>query len=123
MCFEKGCNKEMGERYPKYAKFFADVNERMFDLMMIFRKGFYVHKDFHGSASIKKVLPVLCPDLKYTDLDIQEGETASNKWREMIDPKANKKASQEIYDDLIKYCALDTMAMVRILEEVRKAVK
>lgn len=122
MCFEKGCNKEMGERYPEFASFFADVNERMFDLMAIFKRGYYVHKDFHGSASIKQVLPVLCPDLKYTDLDIQEGETASNKWREMIDPETSDKESKKIYADLLQYCALDTMAMVRILEEVRKMV-
>lgn len=122
MSFEKGCNKEMGERYPEFAGFFEDVNERMFDLMMIFRKGFYVHKDFHGSASIKKVLPVICPDLKYTDLDIQEGATASNKWREMIDPKLKQGEAKKIYDDLLKYCELDTLAMVRILEEMEKVV-
>lgn len=119
MGFEKGCNREMGERYPEFAEFFKDVNERTFDLMNIFRKGFYVHKDFHGSSSIKKVLPVLCPDLSYAEMDIHEGATASNKWRDMIDPDASDKEAKKIHDDLLKYCEMDTYAMVRILEELR----
>ena len=32
---------------------------------------------FNGSASIKQVLPVLCPELSYKELDIQEGGSAT----------------------------------------------
>jgi hypothetical protein len=120
MSFEKGCNSEMGERYPELMSFLEDVNNRVFDLMQIFKKGYYVHKDFHGSASLKKVLPVVVPELSYTDLAIHEGGTASNKWREMIEPEMSKKEKEEICNNLLKYCELDTMAMVKILEELRK---
>lgn len=120
MGFEKGCNSEMGERHPKFLPFFEGVNDRMFDLMEVFKKGFYVHKDFHGSASLKQVLPVLVPDLSYGDLEIHEGGTASNKWRKMIDKETSMEEKDEIYDNLLKYCELDTLAMVRILEELRK---
>jgi len=92
----------------------------MFDLMQVFKKGYYVHKDFHGSASIKKVLPVIVPELSYTDLVIHEGGTASNRWGEMIKPETNSEIKAETYNNLLKYCELDTLAMVRILEEVRK---
>lgn len=118
MSFEKGCNSEMGERYPEFASFFEDINDRMFDLMQVFKKGYYVHKDFIGSASIKKVLPVLVPELSYGDLAIHEGGTASNKWRVMIDAKTDKKESEQIYNNLLTYCELDTLAMVRILEQL-----
>jgi len=123
MGFEKGCNTEMGERYHEFLEFFEDVNNRMFDLMNIFRKGYYVHKDFYGSASLKRVLPVIVPDLSYGNLEIQEGMSASNKWREMIDPKMDKKQAEEIYNNLLKYCELDTLAMVRILKELVKILK
>ena len=121
--FEKGCNTEMGQRYPEYTSFFGDLNERAFDLMQIFKKGYYVHKDFHGSASLKKVLPVLIPGLSYQDLNIQEGMTASNSWRDMIDEKTDKDIKEKIYNDLLKYCALDTLAMVDILAKVRDIIK
>lgn len=120
MSFEKGCNSEMGDRYPEFATFFEDINSRMFDLMQVFKKGYYVHKDFIGSASIKKVLPVLVPELSYSDLNIHEGGTASNKWRVMIDAKTTKKESEEIYNNLLTYCELDTLAMVKILERLYK---
>ena len=120
MGFEKGCNSEMGERYPEFLGFFEDINNRMFDLMMVFKKGYYVHKDFHGSASLKKVLPVLVPALSYGDLAIHEGGTASNQWGEMIKLETSQEAKSETYNNLLKYCELDTLAMVRILEELRK---
>jgi hypothetical protein len=131
--FEMGCNEEMGKRYPKYKKFFQSVNKRMYDLMMIFRNGYYVHKDFQGSASLKKVLPVLVPKLSYQKLNIHEGGTASDSWREMIEPispnlvdkHALSQAEGEkgqIYNDLLKYCELDTLAMVEILKALEKVI-
>lgn len=120
MGFEKGCNSEMGERYPEFMSFFKDINSRMFDLMQVFKKGYYVHKDFHGSASLKEVLPVLVPELSYAELAIHEGGTASNKWRDMIDLETSKKEKEEIYNNLLKYCELDTLAMVRILDFLKE---
>jgi hypothetical protein len=118
--FEKGCNLEMGERHHEYADFLESVNERMYDLMDTFKKGYYVHHDFKGSASIKKVLPVLVPKLSYKKLNIQEGGTASDSWLKMIDGRMNKKDAAQTYKDLLKYCELDTLAMVEILEVLRK---
>jgi hypothetical protein len=118
--FEKGCNSEMGERHPAFAKFLAGVNERMYDLIDSFRKGYYVHKDFNGGASLKQVLPVLVPKLSYKVLSIQEGGTASDSWLRMVDGRMNKKEAEQTYKDLLKYCELDTLAMVEILNVLNK---
>lgn len=120
MGFEKGCNTEMGKRASEYQMFFKDINSRMYDLMHVFKQGYYVHKDFHGSASLKKVLPVLVPALSYKDLEVQEGTTASNNWGDMVTKSISKKEKDKIYNDLLAYCELDTLAMVRILEGLRK---
>lgn len=120
MCFEQGCNEDMAERAGEFKEFFDDINERMYDLMMVFRKGLYIHKDFLGSASLKKVLPVLVPSLSYGEINIHEGMTASNSWFEMVSPKTTEKRKEEIYADLLKYCELDTLAMVEILNELRR---
>ena len=37
----------------------------------------------NGSNSIKAVLPTICPDLSYNDLDIQDGTTAQLTWLEL----------------------------------------
>jgi len=121
--FEKGCNAEMGERHPGYAKFLVSVNRRMYDLMDTFKKGYYVHHDFMGSASIKKVLPVLVPKLSYKKLNIQEGGTASASWLRMVDGRMNDREARQTYKDLLKYCELDTLAMVEILKVLNRTIK
>jgi hypothetical protein len=106
-------------------KFIDDINSRVYDLMDIFSKQHYVHKDFQGSTSIKAVLPVLIPELSYKKLEIREGGTASMKWNEMTtrernDEKTKKKIKLSqaeadlIAKNLLKYCALDTYAMYAI---------
>ncbi len=119
MGFEKGCNEDMGEREKEYQAFFKDINSRMYDLMSVFKKGFYVHKEFHGSASLKKVLPVLAPELSYGDLNIHEGMTASNNWGDMVMGDMSEEDKKKTYNDLLKYCELDTLAMFEILEKLR----
>lgn len=121
--FEKGCNKEMGERNPEFAAFFRGVNARMYDPMWIFKKrgGSYSHSAFRGSASLKKVLPVLVPDLSYKKLAIQEGETASNSWPVLTGAGTPARQKKKLYDDMLAYCGLDTLAMVRIIDHLRDA--
>ncbi|MBD3359244.1 MAG: DUF2779 domain-containing protein [Candidatus Buchananbacteria bacterium] len=118
--FEKGCNREMARRAPKYSDFLQEINNSMYDLMMIFRNGYYVHKNFHGSASIKKVLPVIVPKLSYKDLEIQEGGTASQSWLTLIDESVKKSERNKLATDMLKYCELDTFAMVEILRKLKE---
>jgi len=95
-------------------------NERLFDLMDIFQKNLYVHKDFKGKYSIKKVLPVFDPKLSYKELSIQNGSMAMNSWKKMVFESDNEAEKEQIKKDLLEYCKLDTWAMVRIYEELLK---
>ncbi len=118
--FEKDRNTEMGKRLPEFEPFYASVNDRMYDPIALFKKkgGSYFHSDFMGSASLKKVLPVLAPELSYKDLAIQEGETASNGWPTLIDPHTPAAKRDKLRDDMLAYCGRDTLAMVRIMEHL-----
>ena len=78
--FEKTRNTEMAGMFPEFAAFFEEVNAHTYDLMKIFSDNLYIHPDFKGRSSIKKVLPVLVPDLSYLDLGIGDGMTASISW-------------------------------------------
>lgn len=115
--FEKACNKLMAELYPEYAIFLNQVNDRVVDLMLPFKNGHYVDKDFMGSASIKKVLPVLAPDLSYGDMDVSEGQSAQRLWMEAVYTDKNSETEKsKLMESLREYCELDTYAMVRIFE-------
>lgn len=120
--FEKSRNKEMGVLYPAYADFLADLNDRMYDLRVPFQKGYYQHPDFKGKTSLKSVLPVLSPEVSYNDLAIQNGMIATIKWHHATDGRLSKKEQKQTFQDLLSYCDLDTLAMVKILEELRAVV-
>jgi hypothetical protein len=112
--FEKGRNSELGEMYPKHGEFFAEVNESVFDLETIFTKQLYVHPEFRGRTSIKNVLPVLCPQHSYKELQIADGTSASINWYHMATKRHPEEHCTRIYENLCKYCELDTLAMVEI---------
>lgn len=117
--FEKTRNTEMAEMFPEYAAFFEEVNARTYDLMKIFSDKLYIHPDFRGRSSIKKVLPVVVPELSYDSLGIREGMTATIKWFRAR--KWNTMAEDErlqIFADLEEYCKMDTWAMVEIFRRL-----
>lgn len=121
--FEKTRNEEMAVMFPDLADFFKEVNAKTYDLMKIFADKLYIHPDFKGRSSIKKVLPVLVPELRYTDLGIGDGLTATISWYRAVKWDHMEKTDREkIFDDLEKYCELDTIAMVRIYEELLAAI-
>lgn len=120
--FEMSRNKEMADQYPEYSGQLSAINERVFDLMEIFSKQHYVHPDFKGSYSIKKVLPVLVPELSHSNLEtIQDGGVASLHWFKHIYKNSPEKDST--IKNLVEYCKLDTWAMVAIFMELKKLQK
>lgn len=120
MSYEKKCNNIMAEIYPEYVEFLNSVNDRMNDLMIPFANIWFFDKDFFGSASLKYVLPVLVPELSYKELDVSDGLLARRVWTQTVLEGKNQDNRDKIMEDLSKYCTLDTYAMVRILEELRK---
>lgn len=111
--FEAGRNREMAKTYPEFASQLENINDRMFDLMEIFSKGLYIHPEFHGSASIKNVLPVLAKDLSYDGLSIPKGDAAMMAWVALTRGQLSAAEIEQTRQDLLRYCALDTLAMVR----------
>lgn len=118
--FEKAQNCAMGELFPDKADFLSGLNSRIVDLEVVFKKGRYVDARFDGSTSIKKVLPVICPELSYENLEIQDGEAATALWHKMIN--AEESESDRIARNLLRYCKLDTLAMVKIYQFLRQLV-
>ena len=109
--FEKTQNKEMRKWFPEKTDFLTDIDDRMVDLEKVFKTA-YVDAGFDGSTSIKKVLPVICPELDYEELDVQDGASAMEAWQRMINADAHQ--SDAIATSLLEYCRLDTFAMVEI---------
>ena len=112
--YENTRNKEMAARFTDCANFLNDLTARTVDLEDVFKTS-YVDIAFRGSTSIKKVLPVLVPDLTYEGLAIAGGTEAMEGWLEMVAMPPGE-ARETRRRDLLRYCEQDTLAMVRIYE-------
>lgn len=118
--FEGKCHEELALLLPQYADIFHSYNQRLFDLMDVFSENHYVHHDFRGGYSIKDVLPVLVPEMSYKTLNIRDGSMAMNGWKAMMFEMTEQQEKDQMKHDLLKYCELDTLAMVKIFEVLKK---
>jgi hypothetical protein len=89
--------------------------DRLFDLLAVVKTHCY-HPDFHGSYSLKAVLPALVSDMTYSDLAIQDGSNASVAFAQMIASDTEEPERARIRGALLDYCERDTEAMVRLLQ-------
>lgn len=119
--YETGVLNSIIEHYPEYADKLQAIIDRFVDLYAIIRNHYY-HPKFYGSFSLKYVLPALAPEMSYDQLSIQEGMQASLEYLRMIDPETPQKEKANIKSDLLTYCGQDTLAMVRIRDELLKAL-
>jgi len=112
--FEIGRNKDMARLYPEYSSFLEDVNDRIFDLMEIFSQGHYLHAGFRGSASLKSILPVLVPEMRYENLPISNGQETMLAWWKLFRGEIPAEDQEKTRTAMLTYCQFDTLAMVEI---------
>ncbi|TNF55692.1 DUF2779 domain-containing protein [bacterium] len=120
--FEKNIIRALGNDFPDLATKLHSLSERIVDLEKIISRYFY-HPDFQGSTSIKKTLPVLVPDLSYKDMEIADGFSAMATFANLARGRYRKKKEIEtIKRNLLEYCRLDTLAMVKMHEYLLRHV-
>jgi hypothetical protein len=123
--FEKARIKEMASIFPDLAEPLLGINARMVDLLDVFQGGLMYNQAMGGSFSIKSVLPALVPNNPELDYkaneDVQHGMAATQAFLSL---KYRTPAERErIRQNLLKYCGLDTLAMVVIYRELCRYVK
>ena len=123
--FECGRIKELAETFPDLAEHLLNIRDNIVDLLIPFQSGFYYNRAMGGSFSIKSVLPALFPDdssLDYHNLDdIHNGSEAMNAFPAMEHMPPEK--LERTRRNLLKYCELDTFAMVKVWEKLKEAAK
>jgi hypothetical protein len=115
--FEKERLEELMAKFPERQGELLGILERLVDLHPIIRDNIY-HPEFRGSFSIKKVLPALVmdADLSYQNLQIADGGSAVIAFARMARKEITGQAAEETRANLLRYCKLDTLAMVRLHE-------
>lgn len=116
--FERTVIKDLVKQFPDLAAGLEALIARLVDLHPIARD-YYYHPDMKGSWSIKYVLPAIAPDLSYQEIgEVQDGLAAGRAYQEILDELTPIERKVKLEKDLLEYCQLDTLAMVRLAHKL-----
>lgn len=123
--FECGRIKELACAFPDLAEHLLNICSNIQDLLTPFQSGYYYNRAMGGSFSIKSVLPALYPDdpdLDYHNLDrVHNGSEAMELFPKIKDLPPEEQAIAR--KNLLAYCKLDTLAMVKVWQRLIEAAK
>jgi predicted RecB family nuclease len=115
--FEKACIVGLAKVCPALEDELMAIASKLVDLLPIVRNNVY-HPQFHGSFSIKSVLPALIPSMGYANLEVASGDVAALKLEKMILGEIAGN-THELRSALLKYCEMDTYAMVELYRKLK----
>ncbi len=121
--FECGRIKELAAAFPDLSGHLLNIESNIKDLLTPFQSGWYYNREMGGSFSIKSVLPALFPNDPALDYHALEGVHNGGEAMEIfpriefMEPEEKETARR----NLLKYCELDTLAMVKVWEKLRES--
>ncbi len=115
--YERDRIKQLAEELPSYAKKLNALLPRLWDLLVVIRENYY-HPGFKKSFSLKSVLPSVIPSMTYEGMEIGNGGEASSGYELMVCSQLSYEEKTRIRTALLEYCKQDTLAMVRLREEL-----
>ena len=121
--FEQTRIRELAGLFPDLSAHLMNIHDNIRDLMVPFQKKWYYTRAMQGSYSIKYVLPALFPNdpsLDYHSLEgVHNGAEASDTFKRMA--LMSPEELEEYRGHLLRYCGLDTYAMVKVWQKLLEA--
>ena len=117
---------ELAESFPDLAIHLLNIRDHIIDLLVPFQSGWYYVPAMGGSFSIKSVLPALFPndpELDYHNLtgSVHNGSEAMSVFPKIKDMTIEEQVAAR--QSLLKYCELDTFAMVKVWKKLKEVTK
>ncbi len=117
--FESTVLKTLIEFCPDLEVPINNIIDRLVNLLPWLQNHYY-HPAMKGSWSIKAVLPTVAPHLDYKQLeDVKNGTLAQLAYLDIINPETDQTVRKLKIYNLLKYCQLDTKAMVEVVKYFR----
>jgi predicted RecB family nuclease len=116
--FESQRLSQLADWFPEFRGQIEQIKTRLWDLLPVVRNNVY-HPAFHGSFSLKSVLPALVPNLTYEGMEVANGTDAGIAWEKLVRGNVPGVEKQRLRTALLAYCKQDTFAMVRVLDRLR----
>ncbi len=120
--FESQRLAELAAWLPEFGGRIKKIQGRLFDLLPVVRNHVY-HPAFAGSFSLKAVLPALVPEMSYEGMDVANGQEAGLAWESLLRGGLDESDRERTRNALLGYCAQDTLALVRLLEQIRSVTQ
>ena len=112
--------KELAAVFQDLSEHLLNIRDNIVDLLVPFQSGYYYNRAMGGSFSIKSVLPAIFPNdpsLDYHNLEgVHNGGEAMSIFPRIASMPPEEQATAR--RNLLKYCELDTYAMVKVWEEL-----
>ena len=118
--FEKTVISSFAVLFPDLAEKLGRLTARVFNLEAAIKDNYY-HPDFRGSTSVKATLPALVPSMSYDSLNIEDGDSAGATFAYMAMGRYSPEEADGLRQDLLEYCGQDTLAMVKLHEQLYQA--
>jgi len=115
--FERTCLNELSRDFPEYQDQLSGIIGRLEDLMEVFRQREIHFPTLGRGYSIKKVLPLMVPEMSYENLEINRGDQASWLYEDLFESQ-DMALVEGTLNNLRVYCRQDTLAMVKIMEKL-----
>jgi predicted RecB family nuclease len=117
--FESQRLSDLAALLPEFAGRIEKIQTRLWDLLPVVRNNVY-HPMFAGSYSLKAVLPALVPHMSYDSMAVADGQAAGLAWEALVHGDLDCNESDRIRKALLEYCGQDTLALVRLLQNLRQ---
>lgn len=117
----------LAERFTDLSKKLLSIAKNIVDMMRPFEKRWYYDGKMKGACSLKAVLHALYPndpELDYSNLEgVHNGQEATTVYAAMCADPESFTNKNYIIEELERYCALDTLALAKLLEKLREAAE
>ena len=117
---------ELADTFPDLAQHLLNIRDHIVDLLVPFQSGWYYVPAMGGSFSIKSVLPALFPNDPELDYHNLAGSVHNGGEAMSIFPKIKDMTTEEqvaARQSLLKYCELDTYAMVKVWQKLKEVAE
>ena len=112
--FEGQVISSLAARMPDLEDKLMALRHRLVDLKPVTEQHYY-HPAQQGKWGLKSVLPTLGDGADHSQLEgVADGQMAVNAYLEATDPDTPAPRKEELRQQLLTYCRLDTWAMVRL---------
>ncbi len=107
---------------PEYSNSINELRLKIIDLADLVQNFYFYHPNFKGNFSLKAISELLDDTADYNKLEVQSGIIAMYKYEGLLN-EPNQILREDVRQQLIDYCNLDTLTALKFYEYLKEKIK